>query len=148
MAYNDFVKLKGVSSSYNPIAVKEYLLHNNLILTIAYFNDDKIAQHVYVCDDINAKLLYSVSIFRNEGLDKNLIGRANKGLHWFDILNFKSQKKQTLDWGGVTSFVSPNGIDKFKMGFGTEQLTTYNLTVGLSLLGKLFVFVKNLLRIY
>ena len=33
------------------------------------------------------------------------------------------------DWGGLSSFDNPNGIDTFKMSFGGEKVIYYDETV-------------------
>ena len=48
----------------------------------------------------------------------NIIGRANKRLHWEDWMYFKKLGISTYDWGGVFAYNSDNGIDKFKEAFG------------------------------
>lgn len=41
------------------------------------------------------------------------------------------------DWGGIANPEEPNGIDQFKMGFGGEAASYYNVIIGVSLLGKI-----------
>lgn len=141
LEYDDFTKLKGIKNAYNECAMKQYIENGNLLLTKAFQNDENYAQHVYVCDGENARLLYSVSNFRTEGMDRNLIGRANKYLHWCDIQYLQNRKFQTLDWGGVSSIFDPNGVDKFKMEFGGYPDSYYNVIVGKSLIGRLVVLI-------
>lgn len=47
--------------------------------------------HSYICDATDARLLHSASCFREESADQSMIGRANKRLHWEDILYFKKR---------------------------------------------------------
>lgn len=144
--YDDFTKLKGIDNTYNESAMEKYIENGNLMLTKAFQDKEDYAQHVYVCDGINARLLYSVSNFRSEGIDRNLIGRANKHLHWNDIEYLKGNGYKVLDWGGVSNIVDPNGIDLFKKGFGGQEKEYYNIIIGKSLLGKLAVLAKKVKR--
>lgn len=144
--YNEFVKLKGIELNYNEIAMQEYIKNKSVILTKASKNGVDYAQHIYVCDGETARLLYSVSNFRTEGLDSNLIGRANKYLHWFDIEYLCDNNFRTLDWGGVSSLESPNGIDKFKKGFGGYECKYNNMIIGNSIIGKIAINIIKLKR--
>jgi hypothetical protein len=144
--YDDFTRLKGIPNTYNEGAMDKYIENGNVILTKAFKGDEDYAQHIYVSDKKNARLLYSVSKFRTEGLDRNLIGRANKYLHWNDIQYLQSHSFQLLDWGGLSSLTDPNGVDKFKKEFGGYEDQYYNIIVGKSLIGRLVVLVKKIIR--
>ncbi len=76
-----------------------------------------------ICDREEARLLHSASCFREESADQSLIGRANKRLHWEDIKYFKQKGLLRYDWGGISDFENPNGIDEFKLKFGGEKIT-------------------------
>lgn len=144
--YDEFVKLKGIENTYNELAMEQYIETGNVILTKAFKDNVDYAQHVYVCDTETARLLYSVSNFRTEGLDSNLIGRANKYLHWYDIQYLYDSKVQLLDWGGVSSIDNPNGVDKFKKEFGGSECNYNNLIIGNSIIGKVAVRLMKLKR--
>lgn len=144
--YNDFVKLKGIKNTYNEQSVEQYIKTGSIILTKAIKDDFICAQHIYVCDGKTARLLYSVSNFRTEGIDSNLVGRANKYLHWNDIQYLQNNKVQILDWGGISSIDNPNGIDFFKKGFGGIECSYYNVIIGKTIKGKLVVWLINLKR--
>jgi len=141
--YDDFTKQKGITNTYNEWAMEKYIEYGNVILTKAFRGTEDYAQHVYVCDGENARLLYSVSNFRTEGVDRNLIGRANKYLHWNDIQYLQNISFQTLDWGGVSSVMNSNGVDKFKKEFGGYEDQYYNIIIGKSLIGRLAVLIKK-----
>lgn len=47
--------------------------------------------HVYMYDENEAVLMFSVSDFRDEDIDRNLAGRANKLLHYDDMRYFKKR---------------------------------------------------------
>lgn len=144
--YDDFIKLKGIKNTYNEHAMEQYIKNENILLTKAFQAQENYAQHVYLCDGENARLLYSVSNFRTKGLDCNLIGRANKYLHWIDIQYLQDQKFQTLDWGGISSLINPNGVDQFKKKFGGHEDKHYNIIIGKSLIGRFAVLIKKIKR--
>ncbi|NMM63689.1 hypothetical protein HBE96_13600 [Clostridium sp. P21] len=142
--YAIFTKLKGIDNTYNQAAMEKYMENGNVILTKAFKGNEDYAQHIIICDGINARLLYSVSNFRTEGADRNFIGRANKYLHWNDIEYLKNRGFQQLDWGGISSIVSLNGVDKFKKHFGGMERQHYNIIEGKSFLGKAAVMAKKM----
>lgn len=123
----------------------------NLIITVAMFDDKPIVYHSYIFNDCNCRLLQSCSEFRVVDKNmKNLIGRANKRLHWEDMLLFKNKGLKYYDWGGVSSFDSPNGIDTFKMSFGNEKISYYNITIFKSyrrkVVAKIMKVISNILK--
>ncbi|MBB6631972.1 hypothetical protein [Clostridium algidicarnis] len=144
--YDEFVKLKGIENTYNDLGMEQYIQSGNVILTKAFKDNVDYAQHVYVCDKETARLLYSVSNFRTEGVDSNLIGRANKYLHWYDIQYLHDCKVNILDWGGISSIDNPNGVDKFKREFGGHECSYYNVIIGKSIIGKIAVSLMKLKR--
>lgn len=147
--YEDFVKLKKIANAYNKFAMEQYIESGNIILTKAYSDEEDYAQHIYVYEDDNrkiARLLYSVSNFRTKGVDRNLIGRANKYLHWYDIQYLCNHNINILDWGGISSIDKTNGVDKFKKEFGGHEHSYYNVIIGKSLIGKLAVSLMKLKR--
>ena len=124
--------------------MERYVENDHVVLTKAFQGDEDYAQHIYVCDEKNARLLYSVSNFRTEGLDRNLIGRANKYLHWNDIQYLRNLDYQILDWGGISSMTNPNGVDKFKKEFGGSEAQYSNTIIGKSFIGKLAVLARKI----
>lgn len=144
--YEEFVKLKGIESAYNGAAVSKYLENGNIILTKVFSGEDDYAQHFYVHDNTNARLLYSVSNFRTEGLNSSKIGRANKYLHWYDIQCLQGRKINLLDWGGIMDTKNPNGVDNFKIEFGGYECNYHNIVIGKSLIGKMVVAFLKLKR--
>lgn len=108
--------------------LKAYIENNALLISVAYINGNPFIYHSYVCDKIHARLLHSCSAFREkDNAFRNVIGRANKYLHWSDWLYLKGMGVTEYDWGGISSYHNPNGIDKFKMSFGGEYREYFNL---------------------
>ena len=89
---------------------------------------------MYITDGFRARLLYSASHFRS--YDKNyraLIGRANRFLHWEDMVHLKKYGMSIYDMGGIGA----NSIAGFKKGFGGTEVTEYGRYEPRTLLGKL-----------
>lgn len=103
---------------------------DNLIVTSIYDSGFLVCFHVYLSDDKRVRLLYSACVkgkVESLGVDASFI---NRYLHFKDIEMFKFQGKKLYDWGGITSYESPNGVDKFKMGFSGSVENTYTLYSG------------------
>lgn len=88
-----------------------------------------LAYHAYVVDseESRARLLYSAQL--QEGYDRALLGRANRWLHFQDLLSLQAQGFSTYDWGGITESGSDpqrEGINQFKLGFGGEVVQEQN----------------------
>ena len=144
--YNQMYSEKGMSGIYvNHKEIEAYIEYGSLFLTCAYVDEKPVVFHSYIGNDNRVRLLHSCSEFRNlDNARRNAIGRANKYLHWEDMLYFKSLGTRAYDWGGVTSFENLNGIDKFKMAFGGTPHSYYNLSAEVSFKAKLFNYIYNM----
>lgn len=129
--YNDFAKAKNLSQ----LSLNELNYYwDYLIITQARDNQNNILSiHSYLVDKTlgRARLFHSISLFRTiNDIDKNLLGRANRFLHWQDIIYFKNNNYKIYDMGGVAmdkNNASTVGIDKFKLGFSKNIVKEYNL---------------------
>jgi len=97
----------------------------NLIVTGALLDVKWAAMHSYLYDGHKkrAVLLHSASLFRNEGESqkRSMIGRANRLLHYQDMLRLKERGAELYDFGGYakdTQDPDLAGINDFKAGFG------------------------------
>jgi lipid II:glycine glycyltransferase (peptidoglycan interpeptide bridge formation enzyme) len=111
--------------------------------------------HAYVVSDNTARLYQSSSLFRNSqsGDYKNLVARANRLLHWEDMLYFK--RLDGIRWydfggwyGGAASSQSYREqllIDQFKESFGGENKREYSFIEPASFLGKIAVSAHSML---
>lgn len=145
--YEEFIKLKGIKNGYNEAAIAKYVNNENIILTKAFKGEESYAQHIFICEDNVARLLYTVSNFRSNEFDSNMVGRCNKYLHWNDIQYFHNNKFKVLDWGGINSKENTNGVDTFKKGFGGKDVAYYNIIIGKSLIGKVALKLLKLLKV-
>ncbi|WP_281532033.1 hypothetical protein [Anaerocolumna aminovalerica] len=141
--YNNMFVEKNMSNRLNMKYVIAALKAEAMVLSIAI--DGKSGQtlvyHAYVIDEDNALLLYSASKLWTDKVLGNLIGYANKYLHWEDMCYMKHVGIQNFEWGGISSKDEPNGIDKFKMSFGGEVVQLKNCIFANSLKGRLYVKV-------
>ncbi|MCE7566316.1 hypothetical protein LZS85_09365 [Aliivibrio fischeri] len=116
--YNHFIDIKNL-----PIArlshKRLYKYKNNLAFHSVHNGNDWIAIHVYLVFENYSELLYSIT---NERIENKISGMANKSLHWFDICSFKSNDINVLDWGGIPLDSSLDGISKFKLSFGGDDV--------------------------
>jgi hypothetical protein len=123
--YNVFAKQKGLSILTADSFGFDKLDKNILITNIT--KDDKVlSMHLYMVDNkINrVRLWYSASIFREyekEDINRNIIARANKNLHFYDMKYFKSKGFLLYDFGGYAYKTTSSdliGINSFKDQFG------------------------------
>ena len=105
---------------------------------------EALAWHAYVATQRRARLLHSASRFREtaDSSERALVGRANRWLHWRDILAFQASGQTEYDFGGYL----PGGTDpqalrvaQFKSGFGGTVVVEYNGAVASSLRGRVVV---------
>jgi len=64
---------------------------DKLVITCATVDEKMLAAHAYLCDREagTVRLLLSSNIRLTERIDANFIGRANKFLHFKDMIHFK-----------------------------------------------------------
>ena len=98
----------------------------------------------YVKDSSSGRvrLLYSASHFRarSDSGERNKIGRANRLLHWHEIVTLKDLGFGLYDLGGIpldSSDQEKNDIARFKLEFGGEMLIEYNGVLPTNVVGKL-----------
>ena len=136
---------KGMAGKHVTISeILGYIDSGCLFVGIAWFNENPFIYHVYVKDNNICRLLYSCSDYREEDKEnKALIGRVNKFLHWNEMMYFKSDGLTEYDWGGISDFENPNGIDTFKMSFGGERKEYYNIFQHNSLKSRFYHILKD-----
>jgi hypothetical protein len=139
--FDEFSRVKGIENLFNESAMTQYIDEGTVLLTKALYEGDAYAQHVYISDGESARLLHSVSNFRNQTVDKNLAGHANRFLHWQEMQYMKSRGFRTYDLGGLTDEQNPNGVDFFKMGFHGRVTAYNNVLVGKTIKGKASILV-------
>jgi len=101
-------------------------LGKHLRVTEAVFEDEVLCTHLYIADASigRARLIRSASQFREaQPKQQQIIGRANRLLHFHDILLFQEQGLEKYDLGGYYPADAPvneslRRINDFKLSFG------------------------------
>jgi hypothetical protein len=118
-----------------------------LVLTSASRGDERLVWHAYLISGRSTWLQYTGSCFRDKDKDyRALIGRANRWLHWKDMLHFKDSGMTRYDWGGLfedESSPERAGINAFKKSFGGRVERTYKCTVPVTLRGRLYLPLRD-----
>lgn len=121
-----------------------------LVLTRATCQGTVLVWHAYFRSGNISWLEHSASSFREGDADyRNLVGRANRWLHWRDMLAFKGIGVTRYDWGGMfedESTPERAGINQFKRGFGgrIEHRCEYFLPV--TLRGRIYLPLRDAWR--
>jgi hypothetical protein len=130
--YDTFASQKGLPRA-NIAKLQALCRASALILSSSSDSDGNLlVAHAYIKDASlgRARLLYSASQFRllGDSTDRNKIGRANRLLHWYEILTLKQMGFRCYDLGGLsddTHDKEKSDIARFKLEFGGEPLTEY-----------------------
>jgi hypothetical protein len=138
--YDRFAAAQSVSGAFRP-RLHALAERGNLVITTVSDDDGQaLVRHAYVAARGRGFMLYSGSVLDQSGDSgvRNLIGRANRYLHWHDIRLFKERGFDFYDFGGldVTGRSEKTaGIARFKQGFGGEVRPVYSSTSARSALG-------------
>lgn len=123
---------------------------HQLVLTAALRDGEALVWHAYLISGKAAWLRHSGSCFRDKENDyRALVGRANRWLHWQDVLRFKEMGMERYDWGGLfedESTPERAGINMFKRSFGGRIERTYNCLVPVTLKGQLYLPLRDVWR--
>ncbi len=121
-----------------------------LLFTSVFHDGEALVWHAYVMCGQAARLQYSASCFRNRESDyRALVGRANRWLHWQDILRLKAIGIGRYDWGGLfedESRAEHAGINNFKKGFGGQPERSYDCTVPITVKGRVYLPLRDAWR--
>jgi lipid II:glycine glycyltransferase (peptidoglycan interpeptide bridge formation enzyme) len=148
-AFYDFYNRFALTKNREPIGTAEIdsLVANNMFtLRAASFEGERLIYHSYITANNRARLAQSASLFRasDNPAFRALTGRANRLLHWDDILYFKDRGYKIYDLGGVTPDKSNNegqAIARFKECFGGSLVKEYKSWIPVSFKGwMLFCF--------
>lgn len=142
--FEEFWESKGVKFTSKKELKEEielYLKQNAFTLSIAYIDGKKTVYHTHVYDDSCARLLHSASLYRELSKEDstsdgnteknnahNLVGMANRYLHYEEIRYFKNMGLTTYDWGGAGTAEEVRSITEFKQSFGGTPLTCYDFS--------------------
>lgn len=139
--YNAFAQSKGLQLA--PLdQMQARFRAGALHLSVASHKGEVVVWHCYIGAAHRARLLYSASSFRDseDTAYRAMVGRANRALHWFDILEYKKLQCAWYDFGGWYTGTNDEqllGINRFKQSFGGTVVVEYNAVIAISLLGRL-----------
>ena len=121
-----------------------------LTLTCAARGDERLVWHAVLRAGHMVQVVHSVSWFRGTDADqRSLVGRANRWLHWKDMLAFKAAGALHYDWGGMfadESTAEQAGINHFKRTFGAVPVLAYECRVPVTLRGRVWLALRAALR--
>jgi hypothetical protein len=148
--YDGFAQQKELPAAYRR-GLDAASAAGQLVLSSASRGGDCLVWHAYVRSRSTAALLHSASHFRDgkESIDRALVGRANRWLHWKDMIAFKALGVARYDWGGMfddESVAAQASINNFKREFGGEPVQTYNCTVALTWQGRVYLRVRSMIE--
>ncbi len=147
--FNAFANQKSLAAA-DPEWLRAACRSRQLALTCASGNGEALVWHAYVLSGSTAMLLHSGSRFRNrDGAYRSLVGRANRLLHWKDMLWFRKLGMTRYDWGGLfedESTPERAGINRFKKSFGGELARSYDCAVPMTLRGRIYLPLRDAWR--
>ena len=77
-----------------------------------------------------------------------MVGRANRLLHYTDMLFFKNHGSKIYDWGGISDSEEIRNITDFKSRFGGIEIDTFYVQEAVSLKGKIVLETKKIITKY
>jgi hypothetical protein len=121
-----------------------------LALSCVSRDGERLVWHAHLTAGRIAQLAHSASLYRSLNAEqRTLIARANRWLHWQDMLAFKAEGALHYDWGGMFADESTPeraGINRFKRSFGGAPALAYECTVPVTLRGRLWLTLRGALR--
>jgi len=142
--YAEFARMKGLAP-LNRARLLGMRESQALVLTrISAPDGTTLVWHCYVHVNGNARQVHSASLFRASAdkTQQRTISRANRLLHWLDMLRFRELGFTTFDFGGWYNGqedVEKLKINQFKEGFGGRVQAQYSIDYGRTLKGTLAV---------
>jgi hypothetical protein len=144
--YDAFAREKAVPAC-DPSWLAAACAARQLASTRAVRDGATLVWHVYVLSGQTARLLHSASCFRNQDNEhRALVGRANRWLHWQEMLRFKEFGLARYDWGGLfedDSDPERAGVNRFKKSFGGVETRSYDCTVPASIKGRVWLWLRD-----
>jgi hypothetical protein len=144
--FNEFAKKKKINT-LDINRIKSYGLEN-LYIFGALQDNRLLSAHSYLVDkNASVALLLTSSSARFEDTtERQIIGRANKQLHYYELKKFKELGISTYDFGGIATNkdIEKNqglkGVNDFKLSFGGNKVEFKEYS---SFLYILFKFLAN-----
>lgn len=128
--YNEFARSKGRP----PLDERTFRSYwRNMTATKISLDGDPLVMHAFLVDEglKRANHLYSASLFRStDDSDRRArIGRANRALHYLNMLHFRDRAITTYDLGGYafgTQDPELQQVNEFKDSFGGQLIEESN----------------------
>lgn len=121
-----------------------------LALSRVVRDGETLVWHAHLRAGRCAQLAHSASWFRGaDGDHRSLVARANRWLHWQDMLAFKAAGVLHYDWGGMFADESTSeraGLNRFKRTFGGAPVLAYECSVPVTLRGRVWLKVRGALH--
>lgn len=146
--YGSFAAAKGVENA-TVERLTAFRDSGGLALSSAVGEDAGVlCRHSYLVDGNRAWLLHSAShrLTTADSGHRNMIGRANRYLHWRDIVHFREIGLRVFDFGGFggpEASAEVQRIDEFKLSFGGEHVTEYDGARPETLVGRLALLLRK-----
>jgi CelD/BcsL family acetyltransferase involved in cellulose biosynthesis len=144
--YDAFAREKGVRPCYHAW-LRGACAAGQLVLTCATHDGEPLVWHALLVAGKSAWLQYTASCFRKrENEYRALVARANRWLHWQEMLRFRALGFARYDWGGLfedESLPERAGINRFKKEFGGTAVRTFDCVAPLTLKGRLWLPLRN-----
>jgi hypothetical protein len=123
--------------------------HKAVMLTSVCDNSGvELVWHVYLRVGVNARQLYSASLYINTSdvARRRFLARANKWHHWRDMLLLREDGASRLDLGGICEPCEDRylmGIRTFKTGFGGSVVRMFDCTKAMTLRARAGLWAKD-----
>ena len=123
---------------------------NQLTFTCVSCAGRPLVRHAQLRAGDIVQVTNSASLFRgmNEE-DRALVGRANRWLHWQNMLAFKDAGAHCYDWGGMfADESSPEhaGVNRFKRGFGGVPVLAYECKLPVTVRGRAWLTLRETVK--
>lgn len=148
--YNEFALSKGGIDTISEVELAARARAGSLRFSRAVYREQTVVWHVHAATRERATLLHSASHFRSQ--DDNdtraAIGRANRLLHWNDMLACKADGLAVYDFGGWYAGNEDEAllkINQFKEGFGGVRTEQVNAALALSWRGSIYLRLRQVL---
>jgi hypothetical protein len=147
--YDEFARQKGLQAAYRR-GLDAACASGHLFLSHAFKDTRTLVWHAYMTHGQKIALLHSASLLRDvKNGDRALLARANRWLHWRDMLHFKEAGLRLYDWGGLfadESNPARAGINSFKREFGGQPVCTYNCSVAVTMKGRAYLKLRDVVE--
>jgi hypothetical protein len=144
--YDGFAAEKGLRPCYRDWLAAACAARQ-LVLTCAKHHGEPLVWHALLVAGGNAWLQYTGSCYRNrDNAYRALVGRANRWLHWQEMLRFRSRGLPRYDWGGLfedESTPERAGINRFKKEFGGTAVRRYDCVLPITLKGRMWLPLRD-----